>query len=141
MAEELGKDVEFVVGNAEGEMDRNVLERMVAPLEHMLRNAVDHGLESAEARLAAGKPAQGRISLDLSREGGDMIFDMRDDGAGVPLEAVRKKAIKRGLLDPEAQLSDREVLQFIMQPGFSTAEKITQISGRGVGMVLSLIHI
>ena len=134
VAEELGKDVEFVVGNAEGEMDRNVLERMVAPLEHMLRNAVDHGLESAEARLAAGKPAQGRISLDLSREGGDMIFDMRDDGAGVPLEAVRKKAIKRGLLDPEAQLSDREVLQFIMQPGFSTAEKITQISGRGVGM-------
>lgn len=134
VAEELGKDVAFVVGNAEGEMDRNVLERMVAPLEHMLRNAVDHGLESAEARRAAGKPEQGRITLDLSREGGDIIFDMRDDGAGVPLEAVRKKAIKRGLLDPQAQLSDREVLQFIMQPGFSTAEKITQISGRGVGM-------
>lgn len=134
VAEELGKDVEFVVGNAEGEMDRNVLERMVAPLEHMLRNAVDHGLESAQARLAVGKPEQGRITLDLSREGGDIIFDMRDDGAGVPLEAVRKKAIKRGLLDPQAQLSDREVLQFIMQPGFSTAEKITQISGRGVGM-------
>ncbi|MCE4055143.1 Hpt domain-containing protein [Pseudomonas sp. Au-Pse12] len=134
VAEELGKDVEFVVGNAEGEMDRNVLERMVAPLEHMLRNAVDHGLEAAEARRAAGKPEQGRISLDLSREGGDIIFDMRDDGAGVPLEAVRNKAIKRGLLDPQAQLSDREVLQFIMQPGFSTAEKITQISGRGVGM-------
>ncbi|MGE8414795.1 MAG: Hpt domain-containing protein [Pseudomonas sp.] len=134
VAEELGKDVEFVVGNAEGEMDRNVLERMVAPLEHMLRNAVDHGLESAEARRAAGKPAQGQITLDLSREGGDIVFDMRDDGAGVPLEAVRRKAIKRGLLDPLAQLSDREVLQFIMQPGFSTAEKITQISGRGVGM-------
>ncbi|WP_430447257.1 MAG: Hpt domain-containing protein [Pseudomonas piscis] len=134
VAEELGKDVEFVVGNAEGEMDRNVLERMVAPLEHMLRNAVDHGLESAQARRAAGKPEQGRITLDLSREGGDIVFDMRDDGAGVPLEAVRKKAIKRGLLDPQAQVSDREVLQFIMQPGFSTAEKITQISGRGVGM-------
>ncbi|MCY7260530.1 Hpt domain-containing protein [Pseudomonas protegens] len=134
VAEELGKDVEFVVGNAEGEMDRNVLERMVAPLEHMLRNAVDHGLESVEARLAAGKPRQGRITLDLSREGGDIIFDMRDDGAGVPLEAVRNKAIKRGLLDPQAPISDREVLQFIMQPGFSTAEKITQISGRGVGM-------
>ncbi|NBF05440.1 response regulator [Pseudomonas sp. Fl5BN2] len=134
VAEELGKKVEFVVGNAEGEMDRNVLERMVAPLEHMLRNAVDHGLESADVRRAAGKPEQGRITLDLSREGGDMIFDMRDDGAGVPLQAVRNKAIKRGLLDPQAQLSDREVLQFIMQPGFSTAEKITQISGRGVGM-------
>ena len=101
VASELGKDVEFVVGNAEGEMDRNVLERMVAPLEHMLRNAVDHGLESAEVRLAAGKPEQGRITLDLTHEGGDIVFDMRDDGAGVPLEAVRRKAIKRGLLAPE----------------------------------------
>jgi chemosensory pili system protein ChpA (sensor histidine kinase/response regulator) len=134
VSSELGKDVEFVVGNAEGEMDRNVLERMAAPLEHMLRNAVDHGLESTEARIAAGKPAQGRITLDLSREGGDIIFDIRDDGAGVPLEAVRRKAIKRGLLAPDADLSDHDVLQFILQPGFSTAEKITQISGRGVGM-------
>ncbi|UST89925.1 Hpt domain-containing protein [Pseudomonas siliginis] len=134
VAEELGKDVAFVVGNADGEMDRNVLERMAAPLEHMLRNAVDHGLESAEVRLAAGKPAQGQITLNLSREGGDMVFDIRDDGAGVPLEAVRRKAIKRGLLAPDAEISDRDVLQFILQPGFSTAEKITQISGRGVGM-------
>jgi chemosensory pili system protein ChpA (sensor histidine kinase/response regulator) len=131
---ELGKDVAFLVGNAEGEMDRNVLERMAAPLEHMLRNAVDHGLESTQARIAAGKPAQGRITLDLSREGGDIIFDIRDDGAGVPLGAVRRKAIKRGLLAPDADISDRDVLQFILQPGFSTAEKITQISGRGVGM-------
>ncbi|MGA5586132.1 Hpt domain-containing protein [Pseudomonas siliginis] len=134
VAEELGKDVAFVVGNADGEMDRNVLERMAAPLEHMLRNAVDHGLESTDVRLAAGKPAQGQITLDLSREGGDIVFDIRDDGAGVPLEAVRRKAIKRGLLAPDAEISDRDVLQFILQPGFSTAEKITQISGRGVGM-------
>ncbi|NMX90018.1 MULTISPECIES: Hpt domain-containing protein [unclassified Pseudomonas] len=134
VAGELGKDVEFVVGNAEGEMDRNVLERMAAPLEHMLRNAVDHGLESRDARLLAGKPEKGRITLDLSHEGGDIIFDMRDDGAGVPLDAVRRKAIKRGLLDPDMEISDRDVLQFILQPGFSTAEKITQISGRGVGM-------
>lgn len=134
VSSELGKDVEFIVGNAEGEMDRNVLERMAPPLEHMLRNAVDHGLESAEVRIAAGKPAQGRITLDLSREGGDMIFDIRDDGAGVPLDAVRRKAIKRGLLAADADISDRDVLQFILQPGFSTAEKITQISGRGVGM-------
>ncbi|MGZ7455908.1 Hpt domain-containing protein [Pseudomonas sp. Ma2-10] len=134
VAGELGKDVQFIVGNAEGEMDRNVLERMAAPLEHMLRNAVDHGLESAEVRIAAGKRAQGRITLDLSREGGDIIFDIRDDGAGVPLDAVRRKAIKRGLLAPDSDISDRDVLQFILQPGFSTAEKITQISGRGVGM-------
>jgi len=134
VAGELGKDVEFIVGNAEGEMDRNVLERMAAPLEHMLRNAVDHGLESRDARLLAGKPEKGRITLDLTHEGGDIVFDMRDDGAGVPLEAVRRKAIKRGLLDPNQEISDRDVLQFILQPGFSTAEKITQISGRGVGM-------
>ncbi|VVN35575.1 Sensor histidine kinase RcsC [Pseudomonas fluorescens] len=134
VASELGKDVAFVVGNAEGEMDRSVLERMAAPLEHMLRNAVDHGLEAADVRLVAGKPAQGRITLDLLREGGDIIFDIRDDGAGVPLDAVRRKAIKRGLLQPDSDISDRDVLQFILQPGFSTAEKITQISGRGVGM-------
>ncbi|KTB58108.1 MULTISPECIES: Hpt domain-containing protein [Pseudomonas] len=134
VAQELGKDVEFVVGNAEGEMDRNVLERMAAPLEHMLRNAVDHGLESREARVLAGKPEKGRITLDLTHEGGDIVFDMRDDGAGVPLDAVRRKAIKRGLLGPHQEISDRDVLQFILQPGFSTAEKITQISGRGVGM-------
>ncbi|AZE97134.1 Signal transduction histidine kinase CheA [Pseudomonas orientalis] len=134
VADELGKDVEFVISNAEGEMDRNVLERMAAPLEHMLRNAVDHGLESREVRLQAGKSEKGRITLDLTHEGGDIVFDMRDDGAGVPLEAVRRKAIKRGLLDPDQAISDRDVLQFILQPGFSTAEKITQISGRGVGM-------
>lgn len=131
VAEELGKDVSFSVGNAEGEMDRNVLERMVAPLEHMLRNAVDHGLESAEVRRAAGKPEQGRITLDLSHEGGDIVFDMRDDGAGVPLEAVRRKAIKRGLLAPHVEISDRDVLQFIMQPGFSTAEKSPRFPGAG----------
>jgi chemosensory pili system protein ChpA (sensor histidine kinase/response regulator) len=98
VAGELGKDVEFIVGNAEGEMDRNVLERMAAPLEHMLRNAVDHGLESRDARLLAGKPEQGRITL--THEGGDIVIEMRDDGAGVPLDAVRRKAIKRGLLAP-----------------------------------------
>ncbi|MDF0733937.1 Hpt domain-containing protein [Pseudomonas entomophila] len=134
VASELGKQVELVVGNAEGELDRSVLERMVAPLEHMLRNAVDHGLESREVRLAAGKPEQGTIHLNLLHEGADIVIEMSDDGAGVPLEAVRDKAIKRGLLAPQAQLSDHEILQFILRPGFSTAEKITQISGRGLGM-------
>ena len=134
VASELGKQVELVVGNAEGELDRSVLERMVAPLEHMLRNAVDHGLEAREARLAAGKPEQGTISLDLLHEGADIVIEMTDDGAGVPLDAVRRKAIKRGLLDPEAHVTDHEIMQFILRPGFSTAEKITQISGRGLGM-------
>ncbi|MBA1190761.1 response regulator [Pseudomonas entomophila] len=134
VASELGKQVELLVENAEGELDRSILERMVAPLEHMLRNAVDHGLESREARLAAGKPAQGSIWLNLLHEGADIVIEMSDDGAGVPLDAVRRKAIKRGLLDPQARLSDHEILQFILRPGFSTAERITQISGRGLGM-------
>ncbi|MFS2161756.1 Hpt domain-containing protein [Pseudomonas sp. Pseusp122] len=134
VAGELGKKVRFDVLNAEGEMDRNVLERMVAPLEHMLRNAVDHGLESSEKRLAAGKPESGHITLSLTHEGGDIVIEMSDDGAGVDLAAVRRKAIKRGLIAADNELSDYDVLQFILQAGFSTAETITQISGRGVGM-------
>jgi len=131
---ELDKKVKFDVVNAEGEMDRNVLERMVAPLEHMLRNAIDHGLESVEERLAAGKPEWGHITLSLAHEGGDIVIEMRDDGAGVDFEAVRRKAIKRGMISPDAELSEHDILQFILRAGFSTAENITQISGRGVGM-------
>ncbi|MCI8208025.1 hybrid sensor histidine kinase/response regulator [Pseudomonas sp. S25] len=131
---ELHKKVRFEVGNTEGEMDRSVLERMVAPLEHMLRNAIDHGLESTEERLAQGKPEYGTIILDLKHEGGDIVFEMSDDGAGVDLDAVRKKAIKRGMIPAHAQPGDHETLQFILEPGFSTAETVTQISGRGVGM-------
>ncbi|MBB4864283.1 chemosensory pili system protein ChpA (sensor histidine kinase/response regulator) [Pseudomonas nitritireducens] len=134
VASELGKQVEFVVSNAEGEMDRTVLERIVAPLEHMLRNAVDHGIESGDARRSAGKPEQGTIRLTLGREGGDILLTLADDGAGIRLEAVRRKAIERGLMAEDSELNDHEVLQFILEAGFSTAEKVTQISGRGVGM-------
>jgi chemosensory pili system protein ChpA (sensor histidine kinase/response regulator) len=134
VAGELGKQVEFVLGNADGEMDRSVLERIVAPLEHMLRNAVDHGIESAEVRRAAGKPEQGTIRLNLGREGGDIVLTLSDDGGGIRLDAVRRKAIERGLMDEESDLSDHEILQFILEAGFSTAESVTQISGRGVGM-------
>ena len=134
VAGELGKQVEFNVGNAEGEMDRTVLERIVAPLEHMLRNAVDHGIESPEARLAAGKPAIGTVTLSLGREGGDILLTLADDGGGIRLDAVRRKAIERGMMVADADLSDQEILQFILEAGFSTAEKVTQISGRGVGM-------
>ncbi|WP_217477246.1 Hpt domain-containing protein [Stutzerimonas stutzeri] len=134
VASELGKQVEFHVGNATGEMDRSVLERIVAPLEHMLRNAVDHGIEPTTKRVAAGKPEQGNIRLELGREGGDIVLSLSDDGAGINLEAVRRKAIERGLMTPGNDLSDHEVLQFILEAGFSTAEKVTQISGRGVGM-------
>ncbi|MGE8361918.1 Hpt domain-containing protein [Pseudomonas sp.] len=134
VAGELGKQVEFVVGNADGEMDRTVLERIVAPLEHMLRNAVDHGIETADKRRAAGKPEQGTIRLNLGREGGDIVLTLADDGGGIRLEAVKRKAIERGLMDADSDLTDHEILQFILEAGFSTAEKVTQISGRGVGM-------
>jgi chemosensory pili system protein ChpA (sensor histidine kinase/response regulator) len=134
VAGELNKQVEFVVGNADGEMDRAVLERIVAPLEHMLRNAVDHGIESADVRRAAGKPEVGNIRLTLGREGGDILLTLGDDGGGIRLEAVRRKAIERGMMDADSDLTDHEVLQFILEAGFTTAEKVTQISGRGVGM-------
>ncbi|WP_263261340.1 Hpt domain-containing protein [Pseudomonas sp. RIT-PI-S] len=134
VAEELGKDVEFESSDTEVEMDRTVLERMIAPLEHMLRNAIDHGLESSAGRRAAGKPERGLVTLRVAHEGGEIVIEMSDDGAGIPLQAVRDKAIKRGLLSPDSDLRDHDVLQFILQPGFSTAQKITQISGRGLGM-------
>jgi len=131
---ELGKKVNFDVRNAEGEMDRNILERMIAPLEHMLRNAVDHGIELPDQRKAAGKPEAGDVTLSLTREGGDVVLRMQDDGAGIPSSVIRDKAIRQGLMRQDDDLSEREILQFILQPGFSTAQQVTQISGRGVGM-------
>lgn len=131
---ELSKQVELKVFNADGEMDRTILERLISPLEHMVRNAVDHGMETEEQRREAGKSDVGNIELDISRDGGDIVLTLRDDGRGVNLEAVRKKAIERGLMAPDADLSDDEITQFILQAGFSTAEQVTQISGRGVGM-------
>ncbi len=133
-ASELGKEVSFELDNVEGELDRSVLERMVAPLEHMLRNAVDHGIETPAERTAAGKPAAGRIVLSLSREGGDVLIRLADDGRGINLQKVREKAVERGLMSANANLSDQDVMQFILHAGFSTADKVTQISGRGVGM-------
>ncbi len=134
VSQELGKQVELQVNNAEGEMDRSVLERLISPLEHMLRNAVDHGLESDEGRRIAGKSEVGNISLSLFRDGGDVVLKLIDDGAGINLKAVRAKAIERGLLLASEQISDQDLLQFILHAGFSTAQKVTQISGRGVGM-------
>jgi chemosensory pili system protein ChpA (sensor histidine kinase/response regulator) len=134
IAGELKKDIAFDLENVQGELDRTMLERMVAPLEHMLRNACDHGIETPEKREAAGKSKQGRIVLSVNRDGGDILISLRDDGGGINVDAVRKKAIERGMLTPDAPLTDTEALQFILQAGFSTAEKVTQISGRGVGM-------
>ena len=134
VAGELNKGVDFIVGNAEGEVDRTVLERMISPLEHMLRNAVDHGIEAVDKRTRTGKPEKGSVHLDLSREGSDIVLRLSDDGGGMDVNRIRAKAIDRGLMDPDADLNDREILQYILEPGFSTADQVTQISGRGVGM-------
>jgi len=134
VSRDLDKQVEFQAYNAEGELDRNVLERMVPPLEHMLRNAIDHGIESLDLRHSFGKPSIGHISLKLSREGGDVVLEIADDGAGIDAESVRAKAVERGLMAADAALSDEQVLEFVLAPGFSTAKSLTQISGRGVGM-------
>ena len=135
IGQELGKSVELEIINAEGEMDRAVLDRMVSPLEHMLRNAVDHGIESPEQREKSGKPKKGKITLHLTREGAEVVLRLSDDGAGINAENVRNKAVERKLITADNDsLSNTEILQFIFQPGFSTAEKVTQISGRGVGM-------
>ena len=131
---ELGKQVDLVFSNVEGELDRSMLERMVAPLEHMLRNAVDHGIESPEKRRAAGKVERGRIAVAVAREGSEVVLTISDDGGGIDLMRVREKAIESGLMRADAELSNNEIMQFILQAGFSTAEKVTQISGRGVGM-------
>ncbi len=131
---EVGKQIVFRLKNAEAELDRTLLDHMSAPLEHMLRNAVDHGIESAEQRDKAGKPEKGVIELYCGRDGSDVILRLSDDGAGINIETVRSKAIERNLMAEDSELSDREILQFILHAGFSTAKSVTQISGRGVGM-------
>lgn len=133
-ASELDKRVELRLEGAEGEMDRTVVERIIAPLEHMLRNAVDHGIEKPADRKQAGKPRSGSIQISFLREGPEIVLRIADDGHGIDLQALRAKAVERELMNEDASLSDDEVMQFILQSGFSTATEVTQISGRGVGM-------
>ena len=132
-AHSLGKQAELEIHGAEGEMDRNILERMGAPLEHLLRNAVSHGIESPAQRQAAGKPPMGRISLYVAREGNEVVIVVSDDGAGLDLAMIRARAEERGLIESGAQIDDDDLMQLILEPGFSTAGEVTQISGRGVG--------
>jgi chemosensory pili system protein ChpA (sensor histidine kinase/response regulator) len=133
-ATEAGKKAELIVEGASGELDRQVLERMLPPFEHMLRNAVVHGLESPAARLAAGKPETGRITLKLQREGAEVVITVEDDGGGLDVTAIHAKARQMGLLQAGMELTDEESLQLILEPGFSTADRLTQQAGRGVGM-------
>ncbi|MCK8516631.1 Hpt domain-containing protein [Methylonatrum kenyense] len=133
-AEELGRQVYLDVGGVEGEMDRTVLERMVAPLEHLLRNAVAHGIETPGERRTAGKPEQGTIGIQLRREGSDVILRVEDDGGGLRFQAIRERAVERGLLTDDAESGEQDLARLILAQGFSTATEVTQISGRGVGM-------
>ncbi|MGB5177798.1 MAG: Hpt domain-containing protein [Gammaproteobacteria bacterium] len=133
-ARQLEKKVELELVGADGEMDRTVIDRVIAPLEHMLRNAVAHGIELPEQRIAAGKQATGLIAITFDREGPEIVLRIEDDGAGVNTEAIRTRAIERGLMPEDSMLSDNDVMQFILQTGFSTAKEVTQISGRGVGL-------
>lgn len=133
-AQELDKRAQLRVLGAQGEMDRNVLERMTAPLEHMLRNAIAHGLETPAERAQFGKSEEGTVTIAVSREATEVVLRVSDDGRGLDREAIRRKAIERGLLRPEVNLSDRDLFQFILETGFSTAEVVSKVSGRGVGM-------
>jgi len=133
-ASDTGKRAELFVEGASGELDRQVLERMLPPFEHMLRNAVVHGIEAPEERMRRGKPAAGRILLELHREGAEVMVRLTDDGAGMNLEAIRTKGRALGLVPPGRTLSDEDAMQLILEPGFSTAGALTQQAGRGVGM-------
>jgi chemosensory pili system protein ChpA (sensor histidine kinase/response regulator) len=133
-ADEEHKSVDLKFIGAEGEMDRQVLERVLAPLEHMLRNSVVHGIEDAKTRKQIKKPDGGTISIALHREGSEVVMEVMDDGGGLNIKAIRRKAEELGMVPKDARLSERDVMQFILEPGFSTAAKVTQSAGRGVGM-------
>ena len=133
-ANDTGKRAELVVQGASAELDRQMLERMVPPLEHMLRNAVVHGIETPERRAALGKPDVGRISVSLTRDGAEIVIVVTDDGGGINVKLIREKAVALGLTDRHSKLTDEEAMQLILEPGFSTAGRVTQAAGRGVGM-------
>lgn len=133
-AQELGKRAELLVDGEDAEVDRVVLESMVAPLEHMLRNSMAHGIEIPEVRRQRNKPEIGAISLSLRREGAELVLELNDDGAGLNFAAIRAKGQEKGFLSPNQSVSNEELIALLLRPGFSTATAITQISGRGVGM-------
>jgi chemosensory pili system protein ChpA (sensor histidine kinase/response regulator) len=134
IAKEAGKRAELAVEGASGELDRQVLDKMLPPFEHMLRNAVVHAIESAEERQEANKPATGRITIRLHREGTEMVIDVADDGRGLDVDAIRRKAYELDMLKPDSKVTDEEIMELILTPGFTTAGKVTQSAGRGVGM-------
>jgi len=133
-AQEEGKNAQLYVDGAHGEMDRNLLDRIKAPFEHMLRNAIAHGIETPAERRKAGKPAEGSVNIKVAREATEVVIRVSDDGRGLNREAIRKRGVERGLLRPDTRPTDNQLLSLITQAGFSTASQITQLAGRGVGM-------
>ncbi len=134
LSQELGKEIEMDTFGAETELDKTVIEKLNDPLVHIIRNSIDHGIEMPELRRAAGKSPVGTVCLGAVHSGDSVLITIRDDGAGLDRDAIRTKAVERGLLAPTAEVSDKEIFSQIFAPGFSTAQKITNISGRGVGM-------
>ena len=134
VSQEVGKEVQLKMENIHGEMDRTVLDRIVAPLEHLIRNAVDHGIETQAQRKKAHKSATGTIAVTTYRQGGDIVIHLADDGAGLDMSRIRDLAIEKELMQKDAPLSDHEVAKFIFHPGFSTSDAVSEISGRGVGL-------
>ncbi|EXJ14949.1 chemotaxis protein CheA [Imhoffiella purpurea] len=134
VSQDLGKEIDLVITGAETELDKSVVEKIGDPLMHLVRNAMDHGLESTERRIAAGKPAKGTLRLNAYHESGSIVIEIVDDGGGLDRARILAKAQERGLVQPGQTLSDHEIDHLIFEPGFSTAEQVTNLSGRGVGM-------
>lgn len=133
-AKEVGKRANFDIVGGQVEIDRSVLEKIMAPIEHMLRNSVTHGIETREARVAAGKPETGEVTLKLAQEANEIVLSLSDDGRGLDRQRIRARAEAMGLLQPGQEIADAALLDFIFRPGFSTATEVTQVAGRGVGM-------
>jgi two-component system chemotaxis sensor kinase CheA len=131
---ELGKEVSLDFSGADTELDKLIVEQLVDPLMHLVRNAFDHAIEAKDERLSVGKPAQGTIFISASQRGNHVLIEVRDDGRGIDVAAVRAIAEARDLVDPDEVLSDKEILELVFQPGFSTRSEVTETSGRGVGM-------
>jgi len=134
VSRDLGKNIGLVINGEDTELDKTVVEKIGDPLMHLVRNSMDHGIESAELRLARGKPEQGMVRLNAFHDSGNIVITVEDDGGGLKRDRIVAKAIERGLIDAGHNLSDKEVYGLIFEPGFSTAEKITNLSGRGVGL-------
>ncbi|MEB0136340.1 chemotaxis protein CheA [Actimicrobium sp. CCC2.4] len=134
VSREIGKDIALAIHGEDTELDKTVVEKIGDPLLHLVRNAIDHGIEPAAVRLASGKPARGRVTLDACHDSGAIVITVSDDGGGLKRERILAKAIERGLVDAGRELSDGEIYDLIFEPGFSTAAEVTNLSGRGVGM-------